>query len=173
MSDIIFSMTYELTVVASCKLDSDLSFSKVEKVLKGVNACDIAVERLGRKMLAYPIVKQTEGEYFVFNFEAEGEAVKKISEALRLEQEAILRYLIIKRTEGTKKPQVQEVSKIPSVSQIQDEQVSRVIKGKTEKKMAKVTVKTITKSKVPAKGGSAYGGKVKSQSQERVKKGKK
>lgn len=83
-----------LVVTPSENVDSLIS--GVEKSLKGANASDLKVEHLGKKKLAYPISKQTDGEYYLFNFEAPTEAIRTINDKLRLEQEAILRYLIIK-----------------------------------------------------------------------------
>jgi ribosomal protein S6 len=144
VSDMILSTMYELTVIASSKIESDSAISKVEKILKDVDATVITVTRIGKKMLAYPVAKQTEGEYFAFNFEAGGEAVKKMSEALRLERETILRYLIIKGLKG---------------KGTGESGVSKVSKGKEEKKTAKVTVKTKVIAKKQSKVAGAVTGR--------------
>lgn len=86
---------YELMVIAKTDGAGEVG-AKVEKALKDFGAGEVKVEKMGKKTLAYPIAKQTEAEYLLFNFEAEGEAVGKIDSMLRLEREAILRYLIIK-----------------------------------------------------------------------------
>jgi len=86
---------YELMVVGKATGDADSLFKKIEKVVKDAGASSFLSEKLGKKPLAYPIQKQTEAEYFLFTFEVAGEAVKSISESLRLEQEAVLRYLIV------------------------------------------------------------------------------
>lgn len=90
---------YELMVIGNVKVDSDQLLSRMQKMLSAVNASAVRVEKLGRKLLAYPIAKQTEGEYLVFNFEAEGAAISEIDQKLRLEQENVLRYLIVKQKE--------------------------------------------------------------------------
>ena len=125
-------MSYELMLIVSKNADGEAFLSKVEKSLKEADITSVSVDRLGVKTLAYPIAKQTEGAYFVLNFEGPGEAVGKIREMLRLEQEALLRYLIIKAkvpkkvTKGVKRT---EVTKEPE-------------EPKVETKVAKVTVKT-------------------------------
>lgn len=83
-------------MIGSSSADVDSLFKKVEGLVKGVNATEIVSQKLGKKSLAYPIKRQTEAEYFLFNFEVEGEAVTSISESLRLEQEDVLRYVILK-----------------------------------------------------------------------------
>lgn len=106
---VIISQMYELMVITNPKLEAEAIFSRVEKTLKDANAVEIKSTKMGRKQLAYPIKKFTEGEYFVFNFEAEGEAIFGIDNTLRLEQEAILRHLIItvKAHRPSKKVRVQ------------------------------------------------------------------
>ncbi|MBI2327374.1 30S ribosomal protein S6 [Candidatus Curtissbacteria bacterium] len=138
-------MNYELMVVASVNQDSEMAVSRVEKMLKEAQASDLKLTKLGEKRLAFLIAKQDAGEYFVFNFQASGEAVGKISSALRLEREAILRYLIVK-TKISKK-----VKKVTNESK----------ESKVEEKTPKVSVKTkvlakkskkVVKSKKTAKG---------------------
>ena len=88
-------MYYELMVVA--KVDgASATFEKVEKTLKELSFANVAVSKLGKKPLAYNIKSQADGEFSVYNFEGEGEPVNTLSSKLRLEQETILRYLILK-----------------------------------------------------------------------------
>jgi len=89
-------MKYEMMLVVSGKSNPEAFVSGVEKSLKDANVASLKVERLGKKTLAYSIKKHTEGEYYVFNFEAGGEVIGSLNQQLRLEQEALLRYLIIK-----------------------------------------------------------------------------
>lgn len=100
VSDIISHMAYELMIIA--KIDSaEEIFGKVEKFLKDIKAESLKIERLGKKLLAYPIAKQTEAEYFLYNFEAESQALKGLSDKIRLE-ETILRHLLIKAAKPRK-----------------------------------------------------------------------
>lgn len=88
------SNNYELMIVATTGGAESL-LSRVEKFLKEAEAGDLKVNKLGKKQLAYPIKKQTEAEYIVLNFEAEGSNLKSITDKLRLEQEDLLRYMVI------------------------------------------------------------------------------
>ena len=97
---------YELVIVSKISETEGL-LSRVEKTLKDANATEVKIEKLGKKILAYPIKKQTEADYIMLNFEAEGKAIAEISDMLRLEQEALLRYLIVR----TKVSKVSKVSK--------------------------------------------------------------
>src|SRR3972149_11364285 len=88
-------MVYELMAVINPKADSEATAKKIEKFIEDAKAQNIKVEKLGRKELAYPVKKQKEADYFLFYFDAEGVGIKGIGDKIRLEQEAVLRYLVI------------------------------------------------------------------------------
>lgn len=132
-SDMIMGMTYEMMILISPKGEIDPILSRVEKSLKDVNATSVKINKLGKKMLAYPIAKQTEGEYVVVNFEAGGEAVGAISKRLQLEQEAILRYLIIKVKKREKESKSRRVKEPKEIKGLEDD----------AKESARVVVKTV------------------------------
>ena len=88
--------------------------------------------------LAFPIKKVVEGEYVVFNFEAQGESIKKINDKLRLEQEELLRYLITKA-------RPQKISKKGKAQEVAEEV------RETKKEKPKVKVKTVTAKAKPVK----------------------
>jgi len=81
-------MNYELMVVTTAVSSTDPILAKIEKSVKEAEASNLKVEKLGKKVLAYPIAKQQEGEYVLFNFEAPPEAIDVISKMLRLERES-------------------------------------------------------------------------------------
>ena len=122
-------MQYELMVVATTASDTEGILGRIEKSIKEAGASGLKVEKLGKKALSYAIAKQQEGEYVLFNFEAPPETIGAISKMLRLEREAILRYLILRV------PMVSRVSRVPKVSKGKEE---------TEKPKAKVIVTTKT-----------------------------
>src|SRR5579872_5582832 len=128
---------YELMVVGKVSSADEL-FKKVEKMIKDANASSVTSVKMGKKTLAFPINKQTEAEYFLFNFEAAGEAISGISDALRLDQEAVLRYMIL----ATKAAKPSKVSKTPKV---EAKQVEESQEPKVEKKVT-ATVKVAAKS---------------------------
>lgn len=151
-SDIISSyMYYELAIFASSK-SAESTVGKIEKLLKDV-ASSVKVEKLGKRLLAYPIAKQTEGDYVLFNFEAEGSALSKINEALRLEREAILRYLIIKTKPSQVKPKGEKIPEGAAEGVIKKPKVTVTTKTRPKlKEEAKVSkVAKVTKRKVTRK----------------------
>ena len=106
---------YELMLVANVDR-ADQLLSRVEKSIKEANGSGIKVERLGKKTLAYAIKKQTDAAYFVISFEAGGETIKPVWDKLKLEQEDLLRYLMLKKKSKKvkgKKADRAEVSKAP------------------------------------------------------------
>ncbi len=126
--------------------------SRVEKTLKDANATDLKIEKLGKKILAYPIKKQTEADYIMLNFEAEGKVISDISDMLRLEQEALLRHILLKkkirkaprRRHALKKVVEEKKVEVPIVTVvttkvISEKKVSTPIKsGSNEAKTTKV-----------------------------------
>ena len=143
-------MLYELMIISGSE-GGDAVVSKVEKLLKDASVGDLRVNKLGKKVLAYPIKKQTEGEYVVFNFESDGIVLKDLDELLRPEQETILRYMVLK-TKVIKKSKKAKATKVSNVIQEQKEL----------KPTAKVTVRTKTTSeaaKVTPTSAKAAAGK--------------
>ena len=119
--------------VLNPKADTEATAKKIEKFIEDAKAQNVKVEKLGRKELAYPIKKQKEADYFLFSFDAEGEGIKGIGDKIRLEQESVLRYLVI-------------VKKAKELAQKQKQAAQQEEETKT-----KVTVKTVTSSKTVAK----------------------
>ena len=71
---------------------------EIEKIFKDNKANIVDTKELGLKKLAYPIKKEINGYYYVFNFEAPVEAIKEINRKISI-NENILRHLIIKEEE--------------------------------------------------------------------------
>ena len=116
-------------VVLNPKVDPAQTASKIEKFLKDAQAEGVKVEKLGRKDLAYTIKKQKEADYYLFNFDAPGDGLRGVTDKIRLEQEAVLRYLVIK-------------AKAKDLVKRQKKVAEQEAEQKT-----KVTVKTVTPSK--------------------------
>lgn len=116
---------YELMLVTKTSGSADF-IAEVEKALKNANATDLKVDSLGKKLLAYPIKKQTEADFTVFLFNAQGAAIADLTSVLRLEQENLLRYLLT----------VQKIRK-PSRKKF-----AKPVEVKEEKASPKVTVVT-------------------------------
>ena len=141
---------YELMIVASTGSNADL-LGRVEKALKSANASGVKLDKMGKKQLAYTIKKQQEAEFTVINFEAEGSAISELVDMLRLEQEALLRYLLIKpktykikKKKGTLPKEVKEEQKAaPKVTVVTKkvEKPAKVVAKKEVKKTSKAKKK--------------------------------
>ena len=131
---------YELMIVATTGGAESL-LSRVEKFLKEAEAGDLKVNKLGRKQLAYPIKKQTEAEYIVLNFEAEGVNLKSITDKLRLEQEDLLRYMVI--SAKAFKPSKRKGKKVEEVVKVEKKETPKVT----------VVTKKVTSEKGKGKSG--------------------
>src|SRR3989304_4522772 len=143
-------MRYDLMVAVGTKDATSLT-GKLEKFIKDAAAQEVKVEKLGKKTLAYPIAKQQEAEYFLFNFEAPAEAISQITQNLRLERETILRYLITKVQKESKKE-----TKRQRVKEIESEKGREVKEtGESEaRKIGRVIVKTVTGKETKGAGGA-------------------
>ncbi|HLP14339.1 MAG TPA: 30S ribosomal protein S6 [Flavobacteriales bacterium] len=68
---------------------------KFKKVIKDSGAKILHEEHWGLRKLAYPIMKKTTGFYQLFEYSAEGNAVREIETAYKRD-ERILRYLTVR-----------------------------------------------------------------------------
>ena len=90
---------YELTIILDGKASPAKKKSLVEKIGKLVKLNGgkiIKKEDWGKKDFAYPIKKNNTGIYLFFELELEPDAVKKISEKIRIDED-FLRHLIVKK----------------------------------------------------------------------------
>lgn len=129
-------MNYELIAIVHPKSESDTVIAKIKKIVTENDGGQLTSKSLGKKTLAQLVRKQTEGEYVLFNFQAPGEAVRKIDNLLRLEQETILRYLIT-RTTTQPRPVPTVVVKKSKSSKQASKRKSEVTKGQGKKKKKK------------------------------------
>jgi ribosomal protein S6 len=139
---------YELIVVGRADGDADSLFTRIEKMIKDGNASSVVSQKMGKKPLGYPIRKQTEAEYFLFSFDAAGDIVAAISQNLKLEQEDVLRYLIVKTKTSRKesrqpKGQVSMEEKAAEKTVKASKALGESVKVK-EKKASKASGKTKT-----------------------------
>lgn len=135
---------YELVIVSKIS-ESDGLLQRVEKALKDAEATELKVEKLGKKQLAYPIKKQTEADYTMLNFEVAGSAIADLSSMLRLEQEALLRHMLIK----------QKIRKVPR-RKLRAKKVEEVVKVVEAPKVTVVT-KTVAGGQADKKRQSDKG----------------
>lgn len=87
---------YELAYIADPDLDDEAIKSLEERIQSWIEAASgktVNIDRWGKKKLAYPIQKQSEGYYVIMDTEMPPEAGRSLEQNLRL-SEQILRYLI-------------------------------------------------------------------------------
>ena len=91
---------YELVCIVSPDLTEEELPNFLEKVgdiLKRSGGNITETNQWGRRKLAYPIKKFSEGNYILTKFEAEPTSVKNIESGLKMSEE-ILRYLVVKES---------------------------------------------------------------------------
>jgi len=91
---------FETTFIVNASLDDSLIEGVIAKVQDQItkNQGEVtAVQRWGRKRLAYPIAKKNNGFYVCVEFTAPGDLVAKLARFYHLE-ENVLRYLTIQVT---------------------------------------------------------------------------
>jgi len=92
---------YELTLILEGKTSPAKKKSLVEKIEKLVKLNKgniLKKDDWGKKDFAYPIKKNDTGIYLFFEIELEPEAVNKVSEKIRIDDD-VLRHLIIRKDE--------------------------------------------------------------------------
>jgi len=94
---------YELMVIVSGALDENAAHGWVAQVTKTVTSVGGTVHGTpdwwGRRRLAYPINKQNDGYYAVFNVLAPGGALDEVERTMRLSDD-ILRHKLIRLPDG-------------------------------------------------------------------------
>ena len=89
---------YELGVIISTKLDEEGQNAELERVQELVTRFGGTIDKVdswGRRRLAYPIDKQTDGVYTFITFSSEGDTPAEIEGRLRI-MENVLRFLTIR-----------------------------------------------------------------------------
>ncbi|MCL2421440.1 MAG: 30S ribosomal protein S6 [Defluviitaleaceae bacterium] len=89
---------YELGVIVSAKLEEEAQKAELDRVQDLVVRFGGTIDKVdnwGRRKLAYPIEKQTDGIYSFITFSSEGGAPAEIENRLRI-LENVLRFLIIR-----------------------------------------------------------------------------
>jgi small subunit ribosomal protein S6 len=88
---------YEVTYILRPNLEEeavDAKATAISEIIKGQGGELVAIEKLGRKRLAYEIDDLREGTYVVMQFKSSGEASKELERQLKLD-ETVLRHLVI------------------------------------------------------------------------------
>jgi small subunit ribosomal protein S6 len=73
----------------------------VEKLIAKEGGNVVKVEDIGRKRLAYPIQKKTEGYYVLFEIEGSGQEIAELERRMRV-NDMIIRYMTVRVDEDRK-----------------------------------------------------------------------
>ncbi len=88
---------YETTFIVNATLEDaqiEVAIEKVKELILKNGGEILAVEKWGRKRLAYSIKKKNNGYYTLIEFNAPGELIAKLERSYQLDEQ-ILRYLTI------------------------------------------------------------------------------
>jgi len=89
---------YELTVVFEGQLEQDVVDKHAEQInnlIKTTKGEVIKQDHLGKRRLAYEIMRKQYGYYVYYLFESDGSNIKDIEDNLKL-NESVLRYLTVR-----------------------------------------------------------------------------
>ena len=92
---------YEVTVILSAKLEEEARADVIERIkgyITRYNGTAGEIEEWGKKKLAYEIQHQTEGFYYLINFEGDQTTPNGMESELRI-LEPVLRYLVVKKAD--------------------------------------------------------------------------
>jgi len=90
---------YELTLILDSQLPEDQINSRVQKVtaLLGARGAEVVhVERWGMRKLTYEIRKRQQGFYTLIQFRSNGDLLRELEQACRLD-EGIIRHMVLVR----------------------------------------------------------------------------
>src|SRR5688572_13730947 len=97
--------TYEVMYI----IDPDTALDKIAQLNEAVGklvekegGTVVRLEDLGRKPLAYPINKKTEGHYVLFEIDGSGQEIAELERRMRV-NDMIIRYMTVRVDEDRKK----------------------------------------------------------------------
>lgn len=96
--------TYEIMyIVAPETLEDDLNKlnEAIAATLTGQGATIVNTDNMGRRKLAYPINKKTEGHYVLLEVEGTGKEILELERRMRV-QDAIVRFITVRVDEDRK-----------------------------------------------------------------------
>jgi len=97
---------YELVLILNPELPEEAQEGSIEKVSRWITekgGSISQVDKWGRKKLAYPIRRFSEGSYVLARFSAPPSLAREVESNLKLAEE-VLRYLLVKAEEKAQKP---------------------------------------------------------------------
>lgn len=137
-------MRYELTVIVPGDLDEKDAGARITGVKEALvkhGATEIKEQLLGRQPLAYPINRQTQGYYAIWDFDAIGAAVGQVERDLKLGGQ-VIRWLTVQAYKNPYK--VVETPKLAEDARSAEELLRRTSGTEpTKKRPAKVETETV------------------------------
>lgn len=73
----------------------------IEKMIAGEGGTVVRTDNMGRRPLAYPIQKKTEGHYVLFEIEGSGQEIAELERRMRV-NDTIMRYITVRVDEERK-----------------------------------------------------------------------
>jgi small subunit ribosomal protein S6 len=89
---------YELIYIVNPAINEEIlpeTINKVNDIVNKAGGTVVETTQWGRKKLAYPLRKQTEGSYIYSKVQTEAAALKRIDSVLKMDED-ILRHLIVR-----------------------------------------------------------------------------
>lgn len=130
--------TYELMFIASAQLgDTELEtlLQRVQRYLEVAEAEVLTFKDWGLRRLAYPILKQREGRYYLVHFRGSPQSINPLDRNLRL-IEGLMRHIIVRIEEVQQQPaEPEEVPPTP--------EAEAVVEAPVEEAAEEVTVEEV------------------------------
>ena len=91
---------YESVIIINPQLEAEATKKVIEKFSNLINTDGKvnSVEEMGKKKLAYEIMKQKEGYYVVYKFEANPSLISELERNYRITDE-VMKFIVIKEEE--------------------------------------------------------------------------
>ncbi len=96
--------TYEVMYIGTPETsDDDITKlnESIEKMIADEGGSIVKTEAMGRRKLAYPINKKTEGHYTLFEIEGSGQEIAELERRMRV-NDTIIRYMTVRVDEERK-----------------------------------------------------------------------
>ncbi len=96
--------TYEVMYIGTPETsDEDITKlnESIEKMITDDGGSIVKTEVMGRRKLAYPIQKKTEGHYTLFEIEGSGQEIAELERRMRV-NDAVMRYMTVRVDEERK-----------------------------------------------------------------------
>lgn len=97
--------TYEVMYIGAPETaDEDITKlnEAIQQLVEKEGGAVVKTEVMGRRKLAYPIQKKTEGHYTLFEIEGSGQEIAEIERRFRV-NDAVIRYITVRVDEDRKK----------------------------------------------------------------------